>query len=176
MCNPWPLEAQTNLSCRLAALHAPPRQHPLRLESEDPLVSNDPWRSYLSTVGRAPAPSAQTRAPEAPHQQRYDQQETRLQKLEAGLEEVRRGHTAMAQQLSSTQTIVEAQVEQVKGDLSAFARDFQQQLQSNAEAQRQAQASHQCQMLAGFDEIKAMLAASRPPSVKRPASEALDGL
>ena len=60
--------------------------------------------------------------------------------------------------------------------LSAFARDFQQQLQSNAEAQRQAQVAHQSQMLAGFDEIKAMLAASRPPSVKRPASEDLDGL
>ena len=87
---------------------------------EDPLALNDPWRSYLSSVGRAPAPSGQQRAPEAPHQQRYDQQETRLQKLEAGLDEVRRGHTAMAQQLSSTQTIVEAQVEQVKGDLSSL--------------------------------------------------------
>ena len=156
-----------------------PRASPAALpapDSEDPLASNDPWRSYLSSVGRAPAPSAPPRAAEPPHQQRYDQQETRLQKLEAGLEEVRRGHTAMAQQLSSTQTIVEAQVEQVKGDLNNFARDFQQQLQSNAEAQRQAQAAHQCQMLAGFDEIKAMLAASRPPSVKRPASEDLDGL
>eukprot|EP00439_Symbiodinium_sp_Y106_P041245 s380_g5.t1 len=138
-------------------------------ETEDPLTANDPWRTYLSSVGRAPAAPTAARTLDPPNQQRYDLQEVRLQKLEAGLDEVRRGHTAMAQQLSSTQTAVQQQVEQVKGDLSSFARDFQQQLQANAEAQRQAQVSHQAQMQTGIDEIKAMLLAPRASQVKRPA-------
>ena len=66
------------------------------LASVDPLEANDPWRKYLNqqagtTVTTGPAPSA-PRAPAPPNQQRFDQQETRLQQLEAGLEEVRRGH------------------------------------------------------------------------------------
>ncbi|CAE7650916.1 mspIM [Symbiodinium sp. CCMP2456] len=137
---------------------------------EDPLAANDPWRSYLTAHGRpiaAPAASG-PRQVEAPHQQRYDQQETRLQKLEAGLEEVRRGHTAMAQQLATTQTVVEQQVDQVKGEMNQFAKDFQQQLQANAEQQRQAQLAHQVQMQSGFEDIKAMLTRRASPQ-KRPA-------
>ncbi|CAE7630128.1 unnamed protein product [Symbiodinium sp. CCMP2592] len=142
-------------------------------ETEDPLALNDPSKSYLASAGR-PLPTGNPvsgpRQAEPPNQQRFDQQESRLQKLEAGLDEVRRGHTAMAQQLATTQTVVEQQVEQVQGELNSFARDFRQQLQANAEQQRQAQTAHQQQMQTGIDEIKAMLVAGRPTGQKRPAA------
>ena len=48
-------------------------------QDDDPLVANDPWRNYLTASGRQVAPPAGPRQLEAPHQQRYDQQETRLQ-------------------------------------------------------------------------------------------------
>ncbi|OLQ05799.1 Sodium/hydrogen exchanger 8 [Symbiodinium microadriaticum] len=145
---------------------APPSATSAPSEGDDPLTNNDPWRNYLASTGRAisvPAPGP--RQAEPPNQQRFDQQENRLQKLEAGLEELRRGHTAVTQQLATTQNVVERQVQ---GDLSAFARDFQHQIQANAEQQRQAHTAHQMQMQTGIDEIKAMLADNRSLAQKRP--------
>ncbi|CAE7263872.1 unnamed protein product, partial [Symbiodinium sp. CCMP2456] len=101
--------------------------------------------------------------------------ETRLQQLEAGLAEVRRGHQAVTQQLAHTQAAVEQQVDMVKGDLSTFAVEFRAQLQANAESQRVAQVAHQQQFQQGLDEIKALLASSprprAPPAAKRPADD-----
>ena len=147
---------------------------------EDPLVANDPWKQYLNhqsgqPASGAPAASAQApaRSPAPPNQQRFDQQESRLQQLEAGLAEVRRGHCAMSQQLAHTQVAVEAQVDQVKVDLASFAADFRTQMQANAAAQRASQSAHEQQFQRGLDEIKALLAGpgarGSTPS-KRPAT------
>ena len=158
-----------------------PKSQPAEAERPpvDPFEANDPWKSYLTQqAGRAvtPAPVASSaRAAVPPNQQRFDQQESRLQQLEAGLEEVRRGHRAMAQQVAHTQAAVEhqvLQVEQVKSDLGTFASDFKAQLQANADSQRVAQAAHEAQYQQGLNEIKALLAASQrrgPTPTKRPA-------
>ncbi|CAE7660264.1 mspIM [Symbiodinium sp. KB8] len=152
----------------VSSVQSPPKE-------DDPLVANDPWRNYLAAAGRTVAAPPGPRQIEAPHQQRYDQQECRLQKLEAGLEEVRRGHTAMAQQLATTQSVVEQQVDQVKDDMNLFAKDFRQQLQNNAEQLRTAQMAHQVQMQAGIDDIKAMLLSTgRSSAAKRPADQEAD--
>ena len=144
--------------------------------AQDPLEVNDPWKSYLSQRQSAPVGNAGTSAPPRaaapPSQQRFDQQEHRLQQLEAGLDEVRRGHRAVSQQLAHTQATVEHQIDQVKGDLTSFAVDFRAQLQANAESQRIAQAAHEMQYQQGLNEIKALLADTRSrssPRSKRPA-------
>ena len=146
------------------------------VEAVDPLEANDPWKKYLNQQSRpiaAPPPAPRASAP--PNQLRFDQQETRLQQLEAGLDEVRRGHRAVAHQLAHTQAAVEQQVDAVKGDLSSFAVEFRAQLQANAESQRVSQAAHQQQFQQGLDEIKALLAASARPRAsaasKRPADK-----
>ena len=101
---------------------------------------------------RLPPPRpAQSRQLEAPTQLRFDQQETRLSKLEAGLAELQKGQCDLQQH-------VDQQVVKVQADLNTFHRDFEQQLRANAEQQQQAQALQQSQLQAGIAEIKAMLA------------------
>ncbi|CAE7199195.1 unnamed protein product [Symbiodinium sp. CCMP2592] len=153
----------------------------------DPLQANDPWKQYLKTTGSAvpaaaPAALPAPRAPPAPTQHKFDQQDERLQKLEAGLAEVQRGHQAMAQQVASTQAQVEGQVKQVRAELGSFAQDFANQLQVNAEAQQQAQAQQQLQLQLGLQEIKNLLLAPTnrgnpgPGATKRPADQNGEGL
>ena len=139
---------------------------------------NDPWKNYLHatappTAAAKPGPSAAPRAPAAPTQAKFDQQDERLQKLEAGLAEVQRGHQAMAQQLSSTQVAVEGQVNQVRAELGTFAKDFTSQLLENAEAQQQAQAQQQMQLQLGLQEIKSLLQAS-PRRASHPSKRAVE--
>ena len=117
----------------------------------DPLQINDPWSQYLASSSTAAPRPAQSRQLEAPTQLRFDQQETRLSKLEAGLAELQKGQCDLQQH-------VDQQVVKVQADLNTFHRDFEQQLRANAEQQQQAQALQQSQLQAGIAEIKAMLA------------------
>ena len=117
----------------------------------DPMQVNDPWSQYLSTNAAATPKPAPTRQPDAPTQQRFDLQENRLQKLEAGFAALQKGQTELHQH-------VDQQVVKVRADLNDFHKDFEQQLRANAEQQQQAQALQQSQLQAGIAEIKAMLA------------------
>eukprot|EP00439_Symbiodinium_sp_Y106_P044692 s40_g5.t1 len=131
----------------------------------DPLQANDPWKNYLQggsakATNTIPPPAPAPRAPAAPVQARFDQQDERLQRLEAGLAEIQRGHKAMAQEVAGTQAKVDAQVQQVRAELGDFAKDFATQLQANAESQRQAQAQQQMQLQLGLQEIKSLLQSS----------------
>ena len=117
----------------------------------DPMQVNDPWSQYLSTNAAVTPKPAQNRQPDAPTQQRFDQQENRLQKLEAGFAALQKGQTELHQH-------VDQQVVKVRADLTDFHKDFEQQLRANAEQQQQAQALQQSQLQAGIAEIKAMLA------------------
>ena len=148
----------------------------------DPLQANDPWKNYLKSSASAAAagPSAGAsapRAPAAPTQRKFDQQDERLQKLEAGLAEIQRGHQAMAQQVASTQASVDNQVRQVRTELGSFAQEFSDQLHANAEAQKQAQAQQQLQLQLGLQEIQNLLQASprRGQDVPKRLAEVPDG-
>ena len=73
----------------------------------------------------------------------------------------------MAQQLATTQAVVEQQVDQVKDDMNHFAKDFQQQLQANAEQLRSAQVPTRCRCRLALRTSKQCcypLAAPQPPS------------
>ena len=136
-------------------------------------ASSGPAPSYLAqktgVVEEVPP-----QPPDPPNKKRFDDQEARLQKLEAGLVSVQETQKLLGREVHSSAADLRNQMQQAKVDAQKFQEAFTAQLNSNIDALRQAQDVQRHQMQSSLDELKMLLTQGPRPAVKRPAMD-LDG-
>ena len=139
--------------------------------SQDTWTHSDPWSQYLAAKSPA-APIAEPTLPRqvsGPTAARFEEQEARLSKLEAGMSAMQATTSDLQQELQASTATMRHEVGTIRTDLHTFKEAFQSQLQESIEALRASQQAQQSQMQAGFLELKAMLQPqSSRPSAKRP--------
>ena len=145
-------------------------------------AQKDPWSQYLAAkparslpVGHtAPAVPAPSRALDAPVGKRFDEQETRLSKLEQGLALVQDAQTQASLEAKAAKQALQGQIDSVRQEAKDFHSSFEQTLQENIASLKSAQSAQQAQVQEGMAELKTLLLRQRSPAQKRPASSVPD--
>ncbi|CAE7020860.1 unnamed protein product [Symbiodinium sp. KB8] len=145
-------------------------------QEEDPWTVSDPWSSYASkqrqkaqTTPVASLPTASTApAPRhlgGPTEQRFQEQETRLQALETGLQTLRvqqdQQHQDLVGQQKTDRAAAQAAHQQLQDRIGLIGADFSKQLQQSVASLQGAQAQQQQQMQTSLDEIKQLMLSCR---------------
>ena len=141
----------------------------------DPSTLSDPWSSYVGTKSSTGQPQP-VRSANPPTAKRFEEQESRLAKLESTVSSLTAAQEGLAQEVSSSKTEVRQQLQGFQDDVRAFQASFGQQLQANIEALQASQQAQQAQMQQGLDDLKALLmeGGANPRPAKRPAQAKLD--
>ncbi|CAE7231259.1 unnamed protein product [Symbiodinium sp. CCMP2456] len=140
---------------------------------EDPWNLSDPWSSYtakqklqatsapLQPANTAPAP----RHLGGPTEQRFKEQEGRLQALETGLQNLRlhhdKQHEEILHQQKADRAAAQSSTEQLQDRIALIGADFSKQLQQSVASLQGAQAQQQQQMQSSLDEIKQLMMSCR---------------
>ena len=142
---------------------------------EDPWLVSDPWSAArsLSSVGnrslQTRSPSAQSaatgRAVTGPIEQRFQQQDARMQALEEGMQALKlqqeQGHQQLVQQQTADRQAAAQATATLTEQLSSVGTELTRQLQASATALQNAQQHQQTQMQTSLDELKALFLESR---------------
>ena len=143
---------------------------------EDPWLTSDPWsnaRSTLSSFGGRPSQLRFPAAPQAPAgravtgptEQRFQQQDARLQTLEENLQALKlqqeQGHQQLVQQQTADRQTAAQATASLQEQLSSVGTELTRQLQASATALQNAQQHQQAQMQSSLDELKALFLESR---------------
>ena len=145
-------------------------------QEEDPWTISDPWSSYASkqrqkaqtpqvtslpAAGTAPAP----RHLGGPTEHRFQEQETRLQALETGLQTLRvqqdQQHQDLVGQQKTDRAAAQTAHQQLQDRIGLIGADFSKQLQQSVASLQGAQAQQQQQMQSSLDEIKQLMLSCR---------------
>ena len=148
----------------------PPGLTKARPEPEiDPWLFQDPWskaasfdsRSSVSSLSTSNAPRQLT----GPTEARFQQLDSRLQALEAGMQELKKQqeqqHAQLVQMQAEDRDATQAAVTGLKEQLSVLTTDLAAQLRVSTESLQTAQAQQQHQMQSGIDELKALFLTAR---------------
>ena len=144
--------------------------------AEDPWLFSDPWshsRFSMSSQGSRdsgsrPAAAAQTPQPRAvtgPTEQRFQQQDARIQALEDGIQALKaqheQNHAQLVQQQNADRQTAAQATAGLQEQLSTVGSELTRQLQASAEALQTAQSQQQLQMQSSLDELKSLFLESR---------------
>ncbi|OLP96400.1 hypothetical protein AK812_SmicGene21382 [Symbiodinium microadriaticum] len=139
-------------------------------QGEDPWNHSDPWSSALSSFScRASITSAtSSQAPRqvaGPTEQRFQQQDSRIQALEDSVKQLSlkqdQNHAQLLHQQGEDRAAAQTAVSGLKEQLAVLGTEVSKQLQTSVESLQAAQTQHQQQMQSGLDELKALFLASR---------------
>ena len=153
----------------------PPQSSGHRQE-EDPWTLSDPWSAYaakqrqkgptatpspVQTASTAPAP----RHLGGPTEQRFQEQEGRLQALETGLQNLRvqqdKQHEEVLVQQKEDRAAAQTANQQLQDRIALIGADFSKQLQQSVASLQGAQVQQQQQMQTSLDEIKQLMLSCR---------------
>ncbi|CAE7445849.1 unnamed protein product [Symbiodinium sp. CCMP2592] len=141
---------------------------------EHPWLLSDPWsaaQSQASTPARtvsstlsAPSPAV-ARSVTGPTEQRFQQQDARIQALEQGLRDLRlqheQSHDELIQQQAADREATQRTTTGLQEQISSVGTDLTRQLQASSDALQQAQTLQQLQMQSSLDELKALFLENR---------------
>ena len=139
-------------------------------QGEDPWNHSDPWSSALpSFSSRASITSAtSSQAPRqvaGPTEQRFQQQDSRIQALEDSVKQLSlkqdQNHAQLLHQQGEDRAAAQTAVSGLKEQLAVLGTEVSKQLQTSVESLQAAQTQQQQQMQSGLDELKALFLASR---------------
>ena len=142
---------------------------------DDPWLHNDPWaqaakamttNSFASGASVQSLPStSSSRQLTGPTEQRFLQQESRLQVLEEGLEALRvrqeTNHQELLHQQSADRERAASTSLQIQEQMSLMSAEFSKQLRLSTESLQGSQMQQQTQMQSSLDELKCLMLSCR---------------
>ena len=137
-------------------------------EAPDPWLHNDPWKAAAkpaASLKSAPDP----RTVPGPIEQRFQQQESRLQSLEQDLQKLR---DEQQQHRTADRASFAQGLQEVERQVSSLGKDFASQLKASVQAMQDSQTRQQEQMQSSLEDLKAIfLTSPQPPRKARREDE-----